>query len=70
MIFKEEQKVLFSQKKKRTQHLNVKCRFLEGEVNLAFYLGKKRRGGQRFSNESGQWIIITWYRRSKIGLKI
>ena len=33
VIYKEEQKVLFSQKKK-TQHLNVEHRFLEGEVKL------------------------------------
>ena len=39
-----------------------------GEPSVLFR--KKRRGGQRFFNESGQWIIITWYRRSKIGLKI
>ena len=35
LIYKEEQKVLFSQKKKkRAQHLNVEHRFLEGEVKL------------------------------------
>ena len=41
MIFKEEQNVLFCQKKnkKKAQYINLKRKFLEEEVNLAFYLG-------------------------------
>ena len=34
LIYKEEQKVLFSPKKKKAQHLNVEHRFLEGEVKF------------------------------------
>ena len=29
-----------------------------GELSILFRI--KRRGGQRFFNESGRWIIITW----------
>ena len=29
-----------------------------GEPSILFRI--KRRGGQRFFNESGRWIIITW----------
>ena len=60
---KEEQNVLFiKKKKKKAQRFNVKCKILEGKVNLTFYSAqkkkkrKKKRGAQLFFNE----IIMTW----------
>ena len=62
MIFKEEQKVLLSQKKKRKSP-TFKCKMQisrrGGEPSVLFRK-KKRRVGQLFFNESGRWIIITW----------
>ena len=47
---KEEQNVLFIQKKKRAQRFNVKRRILKGKLNLTFYSTKKEKekGAQHF----------------------
>ena len=62
MIFKEEQNVLFCQKKNKKKSSIYKSKTQISrrgdEPSILFRI--KRRGGQRFFNESGRWIIITW----------